>query len=135
MSRRVGIEAAGTVLETVGHVILVVLAAIEFAHWGDYSEIVTERLAISLISAVWALYACVLIWIGLRSRSRLRRILGFVLFGVTILKILVVDMNALDRVYRIVSFIASGLLLLVSGYFYQRYSPMLLEEGGNEETA
>jgi len=133
LSRRAGTEMAGDALETVGHFMLVVLAAVEILRWGNYSEFVTDRLAISLISAVWALHALALIWIGLLTKKRVRRILGFVLFGATVFKILVVDMNALEKAYRIVSFIASGLLLLTAAYFYQRYSPMLLEKDKSEE--
>jgi len=133
LSRHVGTEMAGDALETVGHVMLVVLAAVEILRWGNYSDFVSERLAISLISAVWALHAFALIWIGLLAKNRVRRILGFVLFGATVFKILVIDMNTLEKAYRIVSFIASGLLLLAAAYFYQRYSPMLLEEDKSEE--
>ena len=135
LSRHAGTETAGNVLETVGHVMLVVLAAVEILRWGNYSEFVTDRLAISLISAAWALHALALIWIGLITKNRVRRILGFVLFGVTVFKILAIDMNTLEKAYRIISFIASGLLLLAAARFYHQYSPMLLEEDGHEEAA
>jgi uncharacterized membrane protein len=42
-------------------------------------------------------------------------------------------LSAVERVYQIISFIASGLLALAAGYFYQRYSPMLLGEDDEEK--
>jgi hypothetical protein len=122
----------GEVLTITGHLLLAVLLAMEMYRWGQQAELISERMAVSLISAVWAVQACVLIWYGLVIRDLPRRILGFVLFAVTIGKVCFYDLNMLDRVYQIVSFLASGLLALVAGYFYQRYSSTLLDEEEEE---
>jgi len=110
-----------------GHGVLALLVAFEFARWGQYNHFITAKMGISLISAAWALQALIVIWIGLATRNRLLRYLGFVLFVLTIGKTLLIDMSEMEKVYRIVSFAASGLLLVTAGYFYQRYSSMLLE--------
>jgi len=44
-----------------------------------------------------------------------------------------VDTSALEPVYRIVSFGASGALLLLAGYLYQRFSARLLKENTEKE--
>lgn len=90
-------------------------------------------MGISLISAAWAVQAFVVIWVGLVTRNRLFRYLGFVLFFLTVGKTVLLDMSELEKVYRIVSFAASGFLLLAAGYFYQRYSARLLERPQGEE--
>jgi uncharacterized membrane protein len=123
----------GLVFETGGHILLAILLAMEVARWSHHSSIFSGRMALSLVSAVWALQAFALIWLGLASRCKSRRILGFVLFGITVLKVLAIDMSELEKVYRILSFIASGLLLVGAAYFYQRYSPMLLGEMEEED--
>jgi uncharacterized membrane protein len=45
---------------------------------------------------------------------------ALVLIAVTIGKVFFYDMASLDRGYRIVSFIALGLLLLATSFLYQR---------------
>jgi len=90
-------------------------------------------MGISLISAAWALQAFGLIWLGLARRSPLHRYLGFFIFFLSVGKTLVVDMSELEKVYRIVSFLASGLLLVAAGYFYQRYSSILMRESDRED--
>jgi uncharacterized membrane protein len=44
------------------------------------------------------------------------------LFGITIAKVLVVDLSALDAVARILSFIVVGAVLLVASFAYARFS-------------
>jgi len=43
------------------------------------------------------------------------------------------DTSTLEPVYRIVSFGASGLLMLMAAYFYQRFSSALLGEKAAED--
>lgn len=127
------LNLAGDVLELVGHGLLALLLAFEFGRWGRYSDLLTRKMGMSLISAGWALQAFIVIWIGLTSHKRLLRYAGFILFGFAIAKALVIDMNEFEKVYRIVSFFASGLFLVCAGYFYQRYSSLLLERSLGEK--
>jgi uncharacterized membrane protein len=123
----------GEALESLGHGFLAITLAIEVVRWADHAAWVSDRLGISLISATLALQAFALIWLGLATRVKLRRIIGFILFGICVVKVVVVDTATLREVYRITSFLASGLLLIAAAYFYQRYAPMLLgtdEDGG-----
>ncbi|HWN10031.1 MAG TPA: DUF2339 domain-containing protein [Pyrinomonadaceae bacterium] len=45
---------------------------------------------------------------------------GLALLSLTVLKVFLWDLSSLDRVYRIISFIMLGAILLVVSYFYQR---------------
>lgn len=112
-------------LETAGHVFLALLLAVELDRWAGENSHVSRRLALSLISVGWALQALVLIWLGLVTRKKLRRHLGFLLFEIVIGKVLLIDTSQLEKVYRIISFMATGVLLLMGGYFYHRYSELL----------
>lgn len=124
-----------TVFESAGHVALALVLAAEFTRWGGYhGNGASQRIASSFLSASWALLAFALIWFGLYRRVRLRRILGFGLFATTVAKVLLIDMSELEKVYRILSFIASGLLLVTASYFYQRYVPVLLSEQDRSES-
>ncbi|HEY8550278.1 MAG TPA: DUF2339 domain-containing protein [Vicinamibacterales bacterium] len=72
------------------------------------------------LSIAWATYAVVLVAAGLRWRYRPIRYLAIALFGLTIAKVFFVDLATLDRVYRMLSVIGLGLLLLLASYLYQR---------------
>ena len=72
------------------------------------------------LSVVWALYASGLLVAGRIRRLRLLRVMGLALLSVTTLKVFVWDLSSLDRIYRIISFIMLGAILLVVSYFYQR---------------
>jgi len=136
LARTSGAPRARNVLESLGHGLLAITLAFEAMRWADQSAWVTDRLGISLISATLALQAFALIWLGLATRVRLRRIIGFVLFGICVVKVVAIDTATLREVYRIVSFLASGLLLIAAAYFYQRYASQLLDtEGRGSDTA
>ena len=73
------------------------------------------------LSIVWAAYAVVLVAAGLARDNRPIRLLAIVLFAITIAKVFLVDLAELDRVYRMLSVIGLGLLLLTASYLYQRF--------------
>ncbi|MBC8031714.1 MAG: DUF2339 domain-containing protein [Pyrinomonadaceae bacterium] len=72
------------------------------------------------LSVLWAVYASGLLVAGHLRRLRLLRVMGLALLSVTALKVFIWDLSSLDRVYRIISFIMLGAILLVVSYFYQR---------------
>lgn len=72
------------------------------------------------LSSLWALYAVVLVAIGIWRDYRPIRYLAMVIFGVTITKVFFVDIATLDRVYKMLSVMVLGVLLLVASYLYQR---------------
>ncbi len=119
---------ASLVFEMAGHALLVVLVGMELNRWSFHTAWLSHRMGLTLISAAWALQAFALIWFGLASRVRARRIAGFALFGLTIAKVLFFDTSGLDRVYQIVSWLGSGIALLTAAFFYQRYLHVLLGE-------
>lgn len=132
LCRQLDLTVAADVQALTGHGFLALLVALECVRWSHSGSIITPKMGISLISAVWALQAFVVIWIGLAKRSPLLRYLGFVLFLLAVGKTLIIDTNELEKVYRIISFAACGLLLVTAGYFYQRYSSKILEKSSPE---
>jgi len=57
---------------------------------------------------------------GFWKRWSLLRWQAIVLIGITIVKVFTYDVSALDREYRIASFIALGVILLAISFLYQR---------------
>jgi uncharacterized membrane protein len=72
------------------------------------------------LSAIWTIYATALFSIGIARHRALLRWLGFALFGWTICKVLVVDLAALNVMYRILSFFVVGAVLVAVSLWYQR---------------
>jgi uncharacterized membrane protein len=74
----------------------------------------------SVLSVVWSLYAAGLVAAGFGWKRALLRWTGLLLFGLTLLKVVTIDMAELEQIYRIVAFLALGLLLLGVAWAYQR---------------
>ena len=74
----------------------------------------------AIVSAFWSLLGLGLLWAGLRRDRRPLRLAGFSLLAVAVGKVFLYDMAALDREYRVLSFVVLGVLLLAGAYAYQR---------------
>ena len=71
-------------------------------------------------SALWMIYGAALMIIGFRRANSFLRWLALILLGVTVAKVFLYDLSELQRIYRILSFIALGVLLLAISFAYQR---------------
>ncbi len=80
------------------------------------------------LSVIWALYASLLTSIGIFYRIRSARIVGILLLGITVLKLFLLDLSTLKPLFRIVSFIVLGLLLLAVSYGYNRFRHLIFGE-------
>ncbi|MFO7776697.1 MAG: DUF2339 domain-containing protein [Candidatus Hydrogenedentota bacterium] len=119
-------ETTRNTLETVANATIALLLTLECLRWAEATTLLSREMGEGMVSALWALHGAVLVWFGLLQRAQFRRILGFILFGGAVAKTVILDMQELDEVYRIVSFIGIGLLLLLAGYLYQRYSGRIM---------
>ncbi len=79
-----------------------------------------ENLKQMFLSTGWLVYSIGLMGVGLLRRERTVRIIAIVLFGIAILKIFFYDLSFLETLYRIVSFIGLGIILMTVSYLYQR---------------
>ena len=82
------------------------------------------------LSVAWAAYAAALIAVGIRRRYAPVRYFAIGTFFATILKVLAVDLSQLERLYRVLSVAALGLLLLVASFLYQRFRDRLAPDRG-----
>jgi len=99
------------------------LARTGASYWSDDFPAPLRNLALAKqlsLSVVWGLYASGLLVVGQLRRLLMLRVMGLALLSVTILKAFFWDLSSLDRIYRIISFIMLGAILLVVSYFYQK---------------
>jgi len=71
-------------------------------------------------SALWMIYGALLMIIGFVRANAFLRWLALILIGLTVGKVFLYDLSALERVYRILSFITLGILLLAISFAYQK---------------
>lgn len=68
------------------------------------------------LTLLWTATALALMWLAARRALRAPWVVGAVLLGAVVLKLMLVDLSGSGTVARIVSFIGVGLLMLVIGY-------------------
>ena len=83
-----------------------------------------------LLSAFWAATGLgTLVW-GLLHDVRARRIGGLALLTLALGKVFLYDLATLESIYRVVSFVALGVLLLIGAFAWQRMRPEHVEAAG-----
>jgi len=78
------------------------------------------RAARMSVTVVWSAYAACLVVVGFWRRWRAIRLAGLGLFGVSAVKLVLLDLAYLEDIYRIVSFLVLGLLMVAASYLYHR---------------
>ncbi|MGD8999679.1 MAG: DUF2339 domain-containing protein, partial [Granulosicoccaceae bacterium] len=78
-----------------------------------------------LLTVAWALEGITLLVIGFARGERMLRLSGLLLLIICIFKVFIYDFRELDPVFRILSFIVLGLLLLGASMIYTRYREQL----------
>ncbi len=72
------------------------------------------------VSAWWICFAAVCFMVGFRRRMRTLRLAGFLVAGLALLKVLLVDLSTLDALYRVGSAFILGVVSLAIAYAYHR---------------
>ena len=81
-----------------------------------------------VLSVFWALAGVGTMVLGLRRDLGIVRIAGLALLGLAVAKVFLFDLATLTSVYRVVSFIGLGLLLLSGALVWQRLRPRALSD-------
>jgi uncharacterized membrane protein len=71
-------------------------------------------------SIAWLAFGVILLGIGIVANSQRARLASAAVIALTILKAFVIDMSTLTGVYRALSFMCLGLVLVAIGWLYQR---------------
>ena len=71
-------------------------------------------------SIAWLAFGVILLGVGILFNSQRARLASAVVIALTILKAFLIDMSTLTGVYRALSFMCLGLVLVAIGWLYQR---------------
>lgn len=83
-----------------------------------------ENLSLSIL---WGVYSGVLMFIGIVGKFRAIRILSLGGIGIVILKVFLYDSAQLSDIYRIISFIALGVILLITSFVFYKHKEQIKE--------
>jgi len=78
-----------------------------------------------LISAAWAIEAIVILIAGFRYQLSFVRKTGIGLLILTIVKVFIFDLSGLETIYRILSFLMLGAILMGASFLYSKYKDKL----------
>jgi hypothetical protein len=79
-----------------------------------------EMKATAALTLAWIVYAALLMIVGFRYRQRVLRYWSLALFGLTLVKVMLLDLANLDPGIRVVILMALGLAMIGGGYWYIR---------------
>lgn len=74
------------------------------------------------VSVAWALEGLALVATGFGLRDKVFRVSGLSVFALLVLRVLFVDLAGAETIYRILSFIAAGAMLLAASFAYGRFA-------------
>ena len=75
------------------------------------------------LSALWALVGLASLVVGLRRDQRAVRLGALTLLVAAVAKVFMFDLATLTSIYRVISFIVLGLLLLTGAFVWQKLRP------------
>lgn len=119
--RTVAWSSAGIVLFYLLSVAAVDVVATQVGSGLTLEELATQGQV--ALSVTWAGVGVVAFVAGLRRRTVMLRQAGLGMLGLATAKVFAFDLASLEIAYRVISFIALGLLLLASAWVWQRLQP------------
>lgn len=84
------------------------------------------------LSVYWMLYGVLLVLVGFARHVNACRYVGLALLTITVAKVLLIDLANVEQIWRVVSLIVSGLLLIVTSVAYRKFASRLLDRRPTE---
>lgn len=95
-----------------------------YNYYSAFDQVNQRNLSLSLW---WLVYATLLLGASVTHVLKPLRKVGLLLFGLVIIKVFLYDVQSLDMVYRIISFISLGVILLVVSFIYQHNKEKIIK--------
>jgi hypothetical protein len=106
-------------LEEMIHSVVIVIGCLSV--WRFVSCWVLESADKDYLTATWSALALVMFGCGIGLRERMYRWTGLAVLATALGRVVVFDVWKLETIYRVLSFMALGIVLLVLGFFYNKY--------------
>ena len=117
-----------------GNIFLLWGMCLEIIDWTARTTAEENRLSVETvaISVLLAVYAVVLVSLGVATRTAINRLAGLALMGAVVLKLYFFDVWQLDRIHKIAAFAALGVLLFATSFLYSRFRGIIENWTRNE---
>ena len=108
------------------HIAILWILSSELIHWLD---IAGSSKAYKLgLSILWAIYSLLMIVLGIWKHKKYLRIMGIVIFAVTLVKLFLYDVSHLETLAKTILFVSLGVLLLMISFLYNKYKHIIADE-------
>ncbi|HMG09713.1 MAG TPA: DUF2339 domain-containing protein, partial [Mucilaginibacter sp.] len=77
---------------------------------------------------LWGLLSFALMWLGMRYKLRVMRIVSLSLFSLTLLKLFLFDIVNIPVAGKIAAFFCLGILLLIISFMYQKVKKIIVDD-------
>jgi hypothetical protein len=81
------------------------------------------------LPVLWGVSSCALMWLGMRYKIRVLRIISLTLFTLTLVKLFVFDIENIPPAGKIAAFFCLGVLLLIISFMYQKVKVIIADDG------
>ncbi|MBQ4822613.1 DUF2339 domain-containing protein [Aquimarina sp. MMG016] len=108
------------------HISVIWILSSELIHWLDMANSsATYKLGLSIL---WGVYSLFLIVLGIWKKKQYLRILAFIWFGITLIKLFFYDISHLETIPKTIVFLSLGILLLIISFLYNKYKNVIADE-------
>lgn len=80
------------------------------------------------LPVLWGLSSFALMWLGMRYKTRVLRIISLTLFAITLVKLFVFDIENIPAAGKIAAFFCLGVLLLIISFMYQKVKKIVADD-------
>jgi uncharacterized membrane protein len=121
LNKKYGFEGIPCMIATfAGALLLIIASAVETLDAGGMFSYLSENGRQVTLSIVWAAESIVFLVAFFWKRLSPLQVCGLVLFGITVIKILFVDLDNLETIYRTIVTMVVGIIALGASFVYVR---------------
>jgi len=85
------------------------------------------------LPVLWGIASFALMWLGMRYKTRVLRIISLTLFTITLVKLFVYDIENIAPAGKIAAFFCLGVLLLIISFMYQKVKVIIKDDKDKPE--
>ncbi|PID83143.1 hypothetical protein CSB11_02810 [Candidatus Campbellbacteria bacterium] len=114
--------SSAKVFSALGHLSILALISAEV-----YKHFDRTSLEVTMLPIFYTIYSFGMLYLGVLRKSSFYKNFAIIIFGYVILKLYFVDVWAFDPLFRIIAFLALGLIMLIASYYYYKNKEKIKE--------
>ena len=120
------------------NIILIIFFSVECIHayifaMSSFQNINTsiQKYSKAGLTIVWAFYSFAIMWLGMKHKYKILRIISLSLFLLALVKLFLFDIRNISEGGKIAAFIMLGVLLLIISFMYQKLKKIIIDDTGS----